>query len=107
MLEYIAVGVLLVAAIYGGALALAKLWLRAMRPADRGVRVIPVRGHREDLEHLLRAIEPPVLLWDVGLDEDSRALARRLCADVPDAVVVEENTEDLLAVLETLNSARK
>ncbi len=82
----------LLLALYGFAELLCHIAARLLGPGREcgGVWVIPVSGHREDIEVLVREAAArrlrgrpyPVLLLDTGMDEETRRLAERVCAQV-------------------------
>ena len=82
----------LLLALYGFAELLCHIAARLLGPGREcgGVWVIPVSGHREDIEVLvreagarrLRGRPDPVLLPGTGMDEGTPRLAGRVCAQV-------------------------
>lgn len=85
-------GIMLIAvlllALYGCAELISRMAARILRPAEEfaGIRVIPVGGHRTDMEYIVRSAAAQckcagcrVLLLDTGMDEETRRIAERAC----------------------------
>ena len=92
--EYIMLIIVLLLALYGCAELIRKLVIRIMTPEPdcSGVLVIPVSGHRTDIEYIVRSVvtqnrweerlpERRVLLFDAGMDEETRVLAEKICSE--------------------------
>ena len=93
--ENILLVAVLLLALYGCTQLIRWLVLRLLTPParDKGVRILPLNGHRDDLEYLVRAavvqrrwagplLKPErLILLDTGLDEESRQVAELLCRD--------------------------
>lgn len=88
MTEKIALMAVLLLATFG--LSQLILWMVDRLLADKritGVYVVPLYGHQEDAEYIVRAAQSiesrqlgtKVLLYDVGLDDDSRLLLEQVC----------------------------
>ncbi len=93
--EHILLAVVLVLALFGCAELIRRLVLRVMAPSghDGGILVIPVSGHREDVEYIVRCASVrrnwgrggdsrPILILDAGMDGETRRLAQAACAEV-------------------------
>lgn len=92
--ETILLIVVLLLALYGCTELIRWLAVRLLQPPvkDRGLRILPVGGRRDDLDALVRAAEiqrrwsglllkaETLVLVDTGLDEGSRRRAEELCA---------------------------
>ena len=84
----------LLLALYGCTQLIRSAALRILTPhaRDRGIRVLPVSGHRDDVEYLVRSaavqrrwagplLRPErLILLDTGMDGETRELAEKLCA---------------------------
>ena len=89
--ENILLVAVLLLALYGCTQLIRWLVLRLLTPParDKGVRILPLNGHRDDLEYpvVQRRWAGPLLkperliLLDTGLDEESRQVAELLCRD--------------------------
>lgn len=93
--ENILLVAVLLLALYGCTQLIRWLVLRILVPParDKGVRILPLSGHRDDLEYLVRAavvqrrwagplFRPErLVLLDTGLDVESRRVAELLCRD--------------------------
>ena len=93
--EHILLTLVLILALYGCAELIRWLVLRVMKPAADcgGILVIPISGHREDIEYIVQAAavrrnwgrgmeSRPILLLDAGMDSETRRLAETACAQV-------------------------
>ena len=92
--ESIGAGIVLLLAVYGCVQGVRQAVLRLLRPPKHpaGLWFVPVSGHREDAEYLVRSLSArrrwggegtEVCLVDVGADRETRAVARRACEEVP------------------------
>lgn len=86
--EKILLIVVLLLALYGLAGLLCRAAVRLLSPGrTNGIWVIPVSGHREDIEAVVREAAVrracgrpyPVVLLDVGMDAQTRRLAETIC----------------------------
>lgn len=101
--EKILLAVVLVLALYGCAELIRRVVRAVMSPSRgcEGVWVIPISGHREDVEYIVRAAAAQrgrfggpkgrILLLDAGMDEETRRLAEQACRDVGTVDMIEEN----------------
>ena len=93
--EHILLAIVLLLALYGCAELIRRLACFVMAPSKgtAGVLVIPVAGHREDIEYILRSAAVrekwccrrgtgSVLLVDMGMDDETRLLAERVCREL-------------------------
>lgn len=97
MAETIGAGVVLLLAVYGCVQGVRWAALRLLRPPRRtgGVWLLPLCGHCEDVEYLVRAAAArrrwnaeeaaDVMVVDAGADEETRMLAQRVCDEVSGA----------------------
>ena len=82
-------------ALYGCVEIIRQLSLRILSPVKSiaSVLVIPIAGHRTDMEYIVRSAatqrrfaSPPVhyrvLLMDTGMDTETKAMAERVCREV-------------------------
>lgn len=108
--EHILLAIVLLLALYGCAELIRRLACFVMAPAKgtAGVLVIPVAGHREDIEYIIRSAAVrekwyyrrrpgPVLLVDMGLDEETRLLAERICRELGNVDIYSEKRADEFA----------
>lgn len=85
-------GIMLIAvlllALYGCAELISRMAARILKPKEEfaGIRVIPVSGHRTDMEYIVRSAAAQckcaggrALLLDTGMDEETRKIAERAC----------------------------
>lgn len=92
--EHILLAGVLVLALFGCAELIRRLVLRVMAPSghEGGILVIPVSGHREDIEYIVRCASVrrgwgrgpdsrPILILDAGMDGETRRLAEAACAE--------------------------
>ncbi len=92
--QAIGAGIVLLLAVYGCVQGVRWLVLRLLSPphsAD-GVWLVPLTGHREDVEYLVRTAaarrcwgvgtDGDVYIVDTGADEDTRVLAQCACREV-------------------------
>ncbi|MCI8553669.1 MAG: hypothetical protein HFJ80_01830 [Clostridiales bacterium] len=92
--ENIMLVVVLLLALYGCAELIRRLVIQVMKPEPdcSGMLVIPVSGHRTDIEYIIRSAvtqsrwaefrrEQRVLLFDAGMDEETRQLAEKVCSE--------------------------
>lgn len=102
MMEYLWTAVILLLALYGAAQGVGRLIERMWRPPDdiRPVVLLPLAGHHEDVEHLLRCaatrhrwagVHTRVVLVDAGMDDETRALAGEVCARLESAEIWDED----------------
>lgn len=109
--EKILLVLVLLLALYGCTQLIRWLALRLLEPEerDRGLRILPVSGHRDDLEFVVRAaavqrrwahpLHKPerLLLLDAGMDGETRRVAELLSKDVPGIELWDtEKLEDFL-----------
>lgn len=93
--EYVLLTIVLLLSLYGCAEGIRWLVLRILRPPKDtgGVLVIPLSGHRTDVEYIVRSVtacerwggngvHTRVLLLDAGMDAETRRLAERVCEEV-------------------------
>ena len=106
----------LVLALYGCAELIRHIVRAVMLPSRgwEGVWVIPVSGHREDVEYIVRAasvqreragLKGRILLLDAGMDEETRRLAEQICREVGTVDMIVENKSDTV-VQEGLQHSR-
>ncbi len=94
--EYICLTAVLLLALYGCAQAIGRVALYLCRPCRQtpAVLLLPVSGHREDVEDLVRSTAMRyrwaqdmtggrILLVDAGMDEETRRLAQAVCERIP------------------------
>lgn len=95
--EYILLAVVLLLALYGCAQGVGRIvsWIWKPRPDLPAMVILPVSGHREDVEFIVRgaavryrwAAGKPhgrILLMDAGMDEETRRLAKAVCGQIPE-----------------------
>lgn len=92
--------IVLLLAVYGCAQLVRAVALRLLAPPKgmNGVWVVPLFGHREDVEYLIRSASAcrrwngrfggEICLVDIGMDEETSCLARRLCAEKTEVQVL-------------------
>lgn len=83
---------MLLLAVYGCAQAIRGAMLRLLAPPQKsnGVWLVPLSGHCEDVEYLVRSASAhrrwssgsEICLLDVGADNETRAIADRLCSEM-------------------------
>ena len=80
--EHILLAGVLVLALFGCAELIRRLVLRVMAPSghEGGILVIPVSGHREDIEYIVRCASVR-RGWGRGADGETRRLAEAACAE--------------------------
>lgn len=101
--EHILLAVVLLLALYGCAELIRRLACFVMTPTKgtAGILVIPVAGHREDIEYIIRSAAVrekwyyrrgtgPVLLVDMGMDDETRLLAERICKELGNVDIYSE-----------------
>ncbi|HIZ19665.1 MAG TPA: hypothetical protein H9674_02270 [Firmicutes bacterium] len=93
--ETIMLVLVLLLALYGCMELIRRAALRIMRPAEpcSGLLVLPLSGHCADAEYRIRAfaaqsrwmeeLAGELLILDAGMDEETRLLAERICAEYP------------------------
>ncbi len=93
--ETIMLLLVLLLALYGCMELIRRAAVRIMRPTEprSGILVLPLSGHCGDVEYQIRAAASQnrwlgetagaVLILDTGMDEETRALAEKVCADYP------------------------
>ena len=107
--ETIGLILILLLSLYGCAQLILALSRRLLLPAkgDRGMVIIPLSGHRTDIEYLVRSIsfrqcqnrhDIPIYLVDTGLDEESRALAFNICGKLGQKLYTAEDLEKVWGV---------
>lgn len=93
--EKILLVLVLLLALYGCTQLIRWVALHILAPhtRDKSVRILSVNGHRDDVEYLVRGaavqrrwsgslLRPErLVLLDTGMDEETRALAEKLCAE--------------------------
>ncbi len=92
--EHILLAIVLLLALYGCAELIRRAVLRILAPTKdcAGVLVIPVSGHRDDIEYVIRSAAAQcgwsrrqgrrALLLDKGMDEETRRIAEAICREV-------------------------
>ncbi len=93
--EHILLTAVLLLALFGCAELIRRLVLRVMAPSKGagGILVIPISGHREDIEYVVRFAavrrnwvrgteNRPILILDAGMDKETRQLAEAACIEV-------------------------
>ncbi len=102
--ETIMLILVLLLALYGCMELIRRAAVRIMRPSGprSGILVLPLSGHCGDVEYQIRAaasqnswggeMTGTVLILDAGMDEETRALAEKVCADYP-SVRLEKSPE--------------
>lgn len=93
--EIVLLVIVLMLSLYGCVELIRWVAVHMLSPAEgcSGVLVIPVSGHRDDIENIVRSAAarkrwqtPPatrqVLLLDTGMDDETRQLAERVCGEV-------------------------
>lgn len=102
--ETVMLVLVLLLALYGCMELIRRAAMRIMRPSvpHPGLLVLPLGGHCDDVEYRIRSVvaqtrwteEAPggILLLDTGMDEETRALAERICLEYP-AVRLEKSAE--------------
>lgn len=105
--ENIGLILILLLSLYGCAQLILSLSRRLLVPAktDRSVFMVPLSGHRTDIEYLVRSISfrqrqsgntAPIYLVDTGLDEESRLLAEEVCGRLGQKVYSRGELEKVL-----------
>lgn len=99
--------VVLLLAVYGCAQLVRWVALRLLTPPKgiNGIWIVPLFGHREDAEYLIRSASTyrrwngrfgsEMCLLDIGMDDETARLVRRLCAEKTGVQVL--NVEELPA----------
>lgn len=94
MAEYIWTAVVLLLALCGCVQCIRWVVLRLLLPVRKsgGIWLVPLSGHRTDVEYLVRSIAahrlwedrfaPTVYLLDIDADEETRQLAQCACDEV-------------------------
>lgn len=94
LIQAMGAGVVLLAAVYGCVQGVRWLVLRVLTPTDgeSGVWLVPLCGHREDVEYLVRTAaarrcwgvggDGEVYVVNMGADEETCALAACICRQV-------------------------
>ena len=86
MSETIGAVIVLLLALYGCASVIWDILRLIYKPRarDAGMYVIPISGHREDVEYVIRGAayhaEGRVLIVDAGMDDETRELTKQVCA---------------------------
>ena len=99
---------ILLLSLYGCAELLLAISRRVLSPPkeDRGVLMIPLCGHRTDIEYVARcaaarerwgAGSPRVMLVDTGMDDETRRLAEDVCSRLGQGLYTYEEFEKVLA----------
>ena len=93
--ETVMLVLVLLLALYGCMELIRRAAARIMRPPEprSGILVLPLSGHCDDAEYRIRTaaaqarwaeeIAGTVLILDLGMDEETRLLAERVCAEYP------------------------
>ncbi len=106
--ENIGLVLILLLSLYGCAELLLAISRRVLSPAkgDRGVLMIPLCGHRTDIEYVARcaaarerwsAGSPRVMLVDTGMDDETRRLAEEVCGRLGQGLYTYEEFEKVLS----------
>ena len=99
---------ILLLSLYGCAELLLAISRRVLSPPkeDRGVLMIPLCGHRTEIEYVARgaaarerwgAGSPRVMLVDTGMDDETRRLAEDVCSRLGQGLYTYEEFEKVLA----------